>query len=87
MSDKTMSDKNEIDLAKLLELVSEQLGEEDVTLETSLDALESLDFMDLVLQCENEFDVKIPQQSILRMNTVEDVLTIIAEARSVSLPS
>lgn len=82
-----MSDKNEIDLAKLLELVSEQLGEEDVTLETSLDALESLDFMDLVLQCENEFDVKIPQQSILRMNTVEDVLTIIAEARSVSLPS
>jgi acyl carrier protein len=69
---------------KLIALFKREI-DADVELSTDLDALalESLDFLDLVLQCEIEFNVKIPQESIVRMNTVEDVLTIIGEARGV----
>jgi acyl carrier protein len=60
-----------------------------VNLDTPLDTLhmDSLDFVDLMLKVENAFNVKIPQESIVRMNTVGDILSIVAEARSVSLPS
>jgi acyl carrier protein len=69
---------------KILELVMAETGHV-ADLDTDLDSLkmDSLDFIDFVLECEKLFKVKIEQSTIIRMNTVGDVLEIIQEARGV----
>ena len=70
------------DERKLIALFLVELGAK-VELSTPLESLkmDSLDFVDLVLKCENAFDVKIPQEALIRINTVGDILTIIGECR------
>ena len=48
----------------------------------SLD-LDSLEFVELMLQVENAFSVKIPEVAMVRINKVLDILTEINAARLV----
>lgn len=51
---------------------------------TSLDefGLDSLEFVSLVQALEAAFDIKIPDTSVIRMNTVGDIIKIIEEIKS-----
>jgi acyl carrier protein len=70
------------DEEKILGIILEETGSV-VELDTDFDSLklDSLGFADLVLKCENAFNVAIPQASLIRMNTAEDILKIIQECR------
>lgn len=63
------------DAQTILELVGDACGEV-VTLDTSLDELnlDSLDFVDLIRQCEISFQVTIPDSAIPAINTPSDIL-------------
>jgi acyl carrier protein len=68
-------------LAAVVERETDRSGE----LETRLDDMESLDFVDLMLQVENAFGIKIPDQSYAHINTVRDLLGAVeAEASRLS---
>ncbi len=51
------------------------LAAEDIALETRLDALgiDSLEFMEMMIQVQGAFEVEIPDEQIARLNTVEDI--------------
>jgi acyl carrier protein len=72
---------------KLLALITQETSFV-AGLETPLDSLnlDSLDFVDLMLRCDNEFGVKIPDSAFPNLNTVGDILKAITEAR-VQVPS
>ncbi len=51
------------------------LSAEDITPETRLDALgmDSLEFIEMMIQVQGSCDVEIPDEQIARLNTVEDI--------------
>ncbi|MBK5243859.1 MAG: acyl carrier protein [Eubacteriaceae bacterium] len=70
-------------LLKIREIVAEQLDIEleEITLETSLiDDLkaDSLDVVELIMAFEDEFKIKIDDDVLENIQTVEDILTAIS---------
>ena len=39
--------------------------------------MDSLDFVDLILQIDNEFGVKIPEPELTKMETVSDLISVV----------
>lgn len=39
--------------------------------------LDSLDLVELVMECEEKFGIEIPEQNLYSVSTVEDILTLI----------
>ncbi|MDD2401141.1 MAG: acyl carrier protein [Clostridia bacterium] len=66
---------------KIKSLVSEQLGEneENITLETTFDALnaDSLDVVELIMALEEEFDLEIPDEDAEKIKTVGNAVDYI----------
>ena len=79
-----MADKNEI-LAGLAEIVNEETGveTEEVQLEKSftddLD-IDSISMMTIVVNAEDKFGVKIPDEEVKNLKTVGDAVDFIANA-------
>jgi len=70
-------------LLKIREIIAEQLDVEleEITLETSLvDDLkaDSLDVIELIMAFEDEFEIKIDDDVLENIQTVEDILTAIS---------
>ncbi|MBQ6896151.1 MAG: acyl carrier protein [Oscillospiraceae bacterium] len=69
---------------KLREIISEQLeiSEELITMESNIrddfDA-DSLDFVDIVMSIEDEFNVEVPDEAIDDIKTVGDLVKFIEE--------
>ena len=69
---------------KLREIISEQLeiSEELITMESNIrddfDA-DSLDFVDIVMSIEDEFNVEVPDEALENVRTVEDVVKYIED--------
>ena len=67
-------------------IVAEQLGvkEEEVTNEASfVDDLgaDSLDTVELIMECEKEFDIQIPDDKAVAISTVGDAISFIEGAK------
>lgn len=81
-----MADKNAI-LAGLAEIVEEETGleAEEVQLEKSftddLD-IDSISMMTIVVNAEEKFDVKIPDEEVKNLKTVNDAVEFIANAQA-----
>ncbi|GAA1178991.1 MULTISPECIES: acyl carrier protein [Nesterenkonia] len=80
-----MADKNEI-LAGLAEIVNEETGleTEEVQLEKSFTEdldIDSISMMTIVVNAEEKFDVKIPDEEVKNLSTVGDAVTFIADAQ------
>lgn len=71
-------------LEKMKEIIADQLSvsEDEVTLEASfkddLDA-DSLDLFELVMALEEEYDVEIPSDDLVELNTVGDVINYLKD--------
>ena len=70
-------------LLKIREIIAEQLDVEleEITLETSLvDDLkaDSLDVIELIMAFEDEFEIKIDDDVLENIQTVQDILTAIS---------
>jgi acyl carrier protein len=81
-----MADKEEI-LTGLAEIVNEETGleTEDVQLDKSftddLD-IDSISMMTIVVNAEEKFDVKIPDEEVKNLKTVNDAVEFIATAQA-----
>lgn len=80
-----MADKNEI-LAGLAEIVEEETGleTEEVQLEKSFTEdldIDSISMMTIVVNAEEKFDVKIPDEEVKNLATVGDAVNYIANAQ------
>ncbi|GAA1119247.1 acyl carrier protein [Citricoccus alkalitolerans] len=81
-----MANKEEI-LAGLAEIVNEETGleSEDVQLDKSftddLD-IDSISMMTIVVNAEEKFDVKIPDEEVKNLKTVNDAVEFIANAQA-----
>ncbi len=73
--------------AKVIEIISEQLGKDKTDIEMSshfiddLDA-DSLDTVELVMALEEEFGVDIPDEAAEKITTVETAVNFIVKAKS-----
>ena len=81
-----MADKNEI-LSGLAEIVNEETGVEtaDVQLEKSFTEdldIDSISMMTIVVNAEEKFDVKIPDDEVKNLNTVGDAVNFIEKAQA-----
>ncbi|GAA1451651.1 acyl carrier protein [Nesterenkonia lacusekhoensis] len=80
-----MADKNEI-LAGLAEIVNEETGleTEEVQLDKSFTEdldIDSISMMTIVVNAEEKFDVKIPDEEVKNLSTVGDAVDFIANAQ------
>lgn len=80
-----MADKNAI-LAGLAEIVEEETGLEtdEVQLEKSFTEdldIDSISMMTIVVNAEEKFDVKIPDEEVKNLTTVGDAVDYIANAQ------
>ncbi|MDI3330549.1 MAG: acyl carrier protein [Micrococcus sp.] len=81
-----MADKETI-LAGLAEIVNEETGleTEEVQLDKSftddLD-IDSISMMTIVVNAEEKFDVKIPDEEVKNLKTVDDAVEFIANAQA-----
>ncbi len=80
-----MADKNEI-LAGLAEIVNEETGleTEEVQLDKSFTEdldIDSISMMTIVVNAEEKFDVKIPDEEVKNLSTVGDAVEFIANAQ------
>lgn len=80
-----MADKNEI-LAGLAEIVNEETGLEVEDVQTAKSFTEDLDIdsismMTIVVNAEEKFDVKIPDEEVKNLATVGDAVDFIANAQ------
>ena len=72
-------------LEKVREIVAEQLGVEvdEITMGTNLkndlDA-DSLDMVEIIISLEDEFDIEIPDDDGIKIETVEDIVSYIDSA-------
>ena len=69
---------------KVREILVDQLdvNEDDVTMESSLTddlGADSLDFVDLVMSLEDEFDAEFPEDDMESIKTVGDIVKYIEE--------
>ena len=73
--------------AKIVQIISEQLGkdESDISMSTNfiedLDA-DSLDTVELVMALEEEFEIDIPDDAAEKITTVQSAVDFITEAKS-----
>ena len=71
--------------AKVIQIISEQLGKDESEIKMNshfiedLDA-DSLDTVELVMALEEEFDVDIPDEAAEKITTVESAVNFIAES-------
>lgn len=80
-----MADKNAI-LAGLAEIVEEETGleTEEVQLDKSFTEdldIDSISMMTIVVNAEEKFDVKIPDEEVKNLSTVGDAVDFIANAQ------
>lgn len=80
-----MADKNEI-LAGLAEIVNEETGleTEEVQLDKSFTEdldIDSISMMTIVVNAEEKFDVKIPDEEVKNLSTVGDAVDFIVNAQ------
>lgn len=80
-----MANKEEI-LAGLAEIVNEETGVEveDVQLDKSFTEdldIDSISMMTIVVNAEEKFDVKIPDEEVKNLSTVGDAVDFIANAQ------
>lgn len=81
-----MADKNEI-LSGLAEIVNEETGVEtaDVQLEKSFTEdldIDSISMMTIVVNAEDKFGVKIPDEEVKNLKTVQDAVDFIDGAQA-----
>jgi acyl carrier protein len=66
---------------KVQKIIVEQLGidEDEVTLESDIDDLgaDSLDFVEILMAVEEEFDIEITDEEADKIDTVEDLVECI----------
>jgi len=73
--------------AKVIQIISEQLGKDESEIKMSshfiedLDA-DSLDTVELVMALEEEFDIDIPDESAEKITTVESAVDFIVESKA-----
>lgn len=73
-----------MDIDKLKQLIVEELGveEDEVTMEASFSddlGADSLDLFELVMALEDTFDIKIPNEDLSKLVTVQDAVDYINE--------
>ena len=69
---------------KIVELMMDHLSiqPQDITLETSFKedlAIDSLDLYDLVTALEDEFNIEVPSERQLEIETIDDLVKILKE--------
>ncbi len=66
---------------EVIQFVESELGETKLAAETTFDSLkmDSLDFVDLILQAEKKFKVSIPQTELPRLHSIRDLALLIGE--------
>ena len=73
--------------AKVIKIISEQLGKDESEIKMSshfiedLDA-DSLDTVELVMALEEEFDIDIPDEAAEKITTVESAVDFIVESKA-----
>ena len=73
--------------AKIIQIISEQLGKDKSEIKMSshfiedLDA-DSLDTVELVMALEEEFDIDIPDEAAEKITTVESAVDFIVESKA-----
>ena len=73
--------------AKVIQIISKQLGKEESEIKMSshfiedLDA-DSLDTVELVMALEEEFDIDIPDEAAEKITTVESAVDFIVESKA-----
>ena len=73
--------------AKVIQIISEQLGKDKSEIKMSshfiedLDA-DSLDTVELVMALEEEFDIDIPDETAEKITTVESAVDFIVESKA-----
>jgi len=75
---KKMTTKNEI--FQFLKNILSDLGFDEITENQSLKndiGLDSLDSVELIMKCENEFDISVTDSEIDTLETIEDIINLI----------
>ena len=73
--------------AKVIQIISEQLGKDESEIKMNshfiedLDA-DSLDTVELVMALEEEFDIDIPDEAAEKITTVESAVDFIVESKT-----
>ena len=73
--------------AKVIQIISEQLGKDESEIKMNshfiedLDA-DSLDTVELVMALEEEFDIDIPDEAAEKITTVESAVDFIVESKA-----
>jgi len=73
--------------AKVIQIISEQLGKDESDIKMSshfiedLDA-DSLDTVELVMALEEEFDIDIPDEAAEKITTVDSAVDFIVESKA-----
>ena len=73
-----MTTKNEI--FQFLKNILSDLGFDEITENQSLKndiGLDSLDSIELIMKCENEFDISVTDSEIDTLETIEDIINLI----------
>lgn len=57
------------------------LNKSEVHLEDTFDDLymDSLDFIEIIMKCENEFNISIPDEACIKIKKVQDLVNYIKE--------
>ncbi|MDP6654637.1 MAG: acyl carrier protein [SAR324 cluster bacterium] len=73
--------------AKVVQIISEQLGKDESEISMSSNFIEdldadSLDTVELVMALEEEFEIDIPDEAAEKITTVQSAVDFIAEAKA-----
>jgi len=73
--------------AKVVQIISEQLGKDESEISMSSNFIEdldadSLDTVELVMALEEEFEIDIPDEAGEKITTVQSAVDFIAEAKA-----
>ncbi len=73
--------------AKVVQIISEQLGKDESEISMNSNFIEdldadSLDTVELVMALEEEFEVDIPDEAAEKITTVQSAVDFIAEAKA-----
>ncbi len=67
---------------KIISMIADKLGKkkDSITLKTNLVedlGADSLDIVELVMACEDEFNITLPDEDVAKMKTVGDIVSYI----------
>ncbi len=73
--------------AKVVQIISEQLGKDESEISMNSNFIEdldadSLDTVELVMALEEEFEIDIPDEAAEKITTVQSAVDFIAEAKA-----